>query len=218
MNAIIRRRPFQRALFLFAALVSTGGCATTRSEGISFTRKDPGKIAQVAPGALYRSAQPNLRMLQQARADYGIRTVVNLRGGDPDPEVGGGRNEREFCESQGVRYVHLPADDIYRDIFPSKEHPERSTPAFVEEFLRIVQDPAHRPVLIHCAGGKHRTGFLTAVYRIVVDQWSLSDTYAELFSYGVESGDFRDHPHIWRYFEYLAQSRESAEPVALRSE
>lgn len=217
MQMMCRRRtgwsPILRIAVAVAALASAAGCATPGTHGVTFSRRDPTEITEVAPGKLYRSAQPNLVLLQQAIDDYGIRTVINLRGGEPDPDVGGGQGEREFCESHGVRYVHLPGDGMYDDVFPDKEHPERSNPAFVEEFLGIVNGDG-APVLIHCAGGKHRTGFLTAVYRLSVDGWSLADTYAELFSFGVESEDFRGSPHIWRYLEYLAQQQSNVYAVS----
>jgi Tyrosine phosphatase family len=33
-------------------------------------------------------------------------------------------------------------------------------------FLGIVNDPVRQPVYVHCKGGKHRTGVMTAVYRM----------------------------------------------------
>ena len=40
-------------------------------------------------------------------------------------------------------------------------------------FLKIVNDPKNQPVYVHCVGGRHRTGVMTAIYRMTVDKWSL---------------------------------------------
>lgn len=46
---------------------------------------------------------------------------------------------------------------------------ERPTRAVIEQFLRIVDDPENQPVYVHCVGGRHRTGVMTAVYRMTTD-------------------------------------------------
>ena len=43
------------------------------------------------------------------------------------------------------------------------------TPDQIVEFLRIVNDPANQPVFVHCWGGRHRTGVMTAIYRMTSD-------------------------------------------------
>ena len=32
------------------------------------------------------------------------------------------------------------------------------------QFLRIVNDPVQQPVYVHCKGGRHRTGVMTAAF------------------------------------------------------
>ena len=39
----------------------------------------------------------------------------------------------------------------------------------IAAFLNIVNDPASQPVYVHCVGGRHRTGVMTAVYRMTHD-------------------------------------------------
>jgi protein tyrosine/serine phosphatase len=36
---------------------------------------------------------------------------------------------------------------------------------------------------VHCAGGKHRTGVMTAVYRMANDGWSSDQAFKEMKSY-----------------------------------
>jgi protein tyrosine/serine phosphatase len=53
-----------------------------------------------------------------------------------------------------------------------------------------VNDPANAPVYVHCKGGKHRTGALTAVYRITHDNWTAEQAYEEMKQYGFNDGSF----------------------------
>ena len=38
-------------------------------------------------------------------------------------------------------------------------------------FLKKKNDPANQPVFVHCQGGRHWTGTMTAVYRVTKDGW-----------------------------------------------
>jgi protein tyrosine/serine phosphatase len=47
-------------------------------------------------------------------------------------------------------------------------------------FLKLVNDAANWPVYVHCKGGRHRTGELTAIYRITNEGWTADQTYQEM--------------------------------------
>ena len=57
------------------------------------------------------------------------------------------------------------------------------TAAQVAEFLAIVDNKNAQPVYVHCAGGRHRTGVMTAIYRMTHDNWSASQAFAEMKQY-----------------------------------
>ena len=57
-------------------------------------------------------------------------------------------------------------------------------PAAIDEFLDLMDDPDAYPVLIHCKAGLHRTGCLTAVYRMEYQGWSPGEAYDELKAHG----------------------------------
>ena len=40
-----------------------------------------------------------------------------------------------------------------------------------------MNDPTQQPVYVHCAGGRHRTGVMTAVYRISHDGWTADEAF-----------------------------------------
>jgi protein tyrosine/serine phosphatase len=47
-------------------------------------------------------------------------------------------------------------------------------------FLRIAADPARAPVFLHCQHGADRTGYLVAMYRVVVEGWDRERAIAEM--------------------------------------
>ena len=64
-------------------------------------------------------------------------------------------------------------------------------------FLKVVNDPANHPVYVHCAGGRHRTGVMTAVYRMHHDKWTAEQAFKEMKQYKF-GADFL-HPEFKRF-------------------
>jgi protein tyrosine/serine phosphatase len=58
----------------------------------------------------------------------------------------------------------------------------------INEFLKVVDDPETGKFFVHCAGGRHRTGVVGAVYRFHHDNWSLEQALAEMDQYEFGSG------------------------------
>jgi len=86
------------------------------------------------------------------------------------------------------------------------------TSAQLAEFLKIVNDPAQQPVYVHCVGGRHRTGVMTAVYRMTGDAHLSSDqAFAEMkqFKFGA---DFL-HPEFKRFVYAYQPDVEPATPT-----
>lgn len=113
---------------------------------------------------IYRGGQPEGDQYQQLAA-LGIKTIVDLRG---DSE----RGARTSAERAGLRYINLPMEP--------KHYPEADA---AQRFLDIVNDEANGPYYVHCAGGKHRTGVMVAVYRMEVDKWDIERAYQEMKDY-----------------------------------
>jgi len=57
------------------------------------------------------------------------------------------------------------------------------TAAQVSQFLGIVDDPASAPVFVHCVGGRHRTGVMTASYRMTNAGWTAERAFSEMKQY-----------------------------------
>lgn len=104
----------------------------------------------VIPGELYRSAQPRTSDLARYRDAYGIRTIVNLRGGNP----GAGWYDAEVAEASKLGMTHLDFRMSARRVLSHDQAAE----------LVALLEKAPKPVLIHCNGGADRSGLVSALY------------------------------------------------------
>ena len=141
------------------------------------------RLREVEPGRFYRSGQLTVEGFTEAVERFGIRTILNVQEDVPDPDLWKNwfdrtpMKERDLCEKLGVRYVWLAPDlDAY-----DKDHPR---PRVLDDYLALLDDESAYPVLIHCKAGLHRTGVLTAVYRMQYQGWSPEAAYHELKANG----------------------------------
>jgi protein tyrosine phosphatase (PTP) superfamily phosphohydrolase (DUF442 family) len=117
----------------------------------------------VKDGILYRSGQLTPSQLTEAVRRFGIRTVVNLQLGGREME-----EERARARELEIGFVNLP--------MPGDGFGEESQ---FRKVLEVIDDPARRPVLVHCARGTCRTGSAVALYRFERDGWTIQDVAAE---------------------------------------
>ncbi|MCS6851046.1 MAG: tyrosine-protein phosphatase [Gemmataceae bacterium] len=142
------------------------------------------RLREVVPGVLYRSGQLTAPGFIDAIKRLGIRTVINAQDEFPNPQVAAGFftwetvPEEELCRQLGVRYVHLPP----RLLSPNEVESRR--PEAIDQFLAIMDDPANYPVLLHCRAGLHRTGVLSAVFRMEYQGWPHKEALDELRALG----------------------------------
>jgi protein tyrosine/serine phosphatase len=112
----------------------------------------------------FRGGQPKENDYQQLAA-LGITTVIDLR---EDPKA----YEKQNVEALGMRYVNIPMSD--KDYPPTEK---------ISEFLKLVDDPSTGKFFVHCAGGRHRTGVIGAVYRFNHYNWNYDQVYSEMKKY-----------------------------------
>lgn len=113
----------------------------------------------------YRGAQPQGSDYADLAA-MGVRTVIDLQTVGEDP------GEARAVEAAGMRSIRIP---MTQHVPP--------TPEQTAYFLSIVNDPALQPVYVHCRGGRHRTGVMTAVYRMQQDGWTPAQAFQEMKQY-----------------------------------
>ena len=75
----------------------------------------------------------------------------------------------------------------------------------VNKFRDIMANPDHRPVLVHCFAGIHRTGVFCAVYRMEFDHWTNDKAIAEMRTCGYDTLD--KEPDLLEYLEKYRPSR-----------
>jgi protein tyrosine/serine phosphatase len=112
----------------------------------------------------YRGARPKQEDFKDLVA-LGIKTVIDLT---EDPQG----DEKSTVESLGMKYVNIP---MIEKKYPTEEA--------TNMFLKVTSDPATGKFFVHCAGGRHRTGAMGAVYRFQNYNWNFDQVYAEMKQY-----------------------------------
>ena len=162
----IRKSPALIAILALVFAVSTAAVAKEKySKFPNIKIKNFGQMDD----RFYRGARPKDEDYK-ALAELGVKTIIDLTD-----------NSREYeqpaAEAAGLRYINIPMVD---KSYPSMEQ--------VNEFLKVVEDPETGKFFLHCAGGRHRTGVLGAVYRFKYDNWNLEQALAEMEQYEFNSG------------------------------
>ena len=136
----------------------------------------------------YRGAQPQEKDYTDLAA-MGIKTIIDL-------QRDGKGGEQSLVEAQGMKFYRIGMSDKSE---PSAEQ--------AEQFLKIVNNPANQPVFVHCAGGRHRTGAMSAIYRITHDGWSADQAFQEMkrydFEYGMGHGSLKHY--VYDFYSQIEQ-------------
>jgi protein tyrosine/serine phosphatase len=142
----------------------------------------------------YRGGRPKPEEFKNLAA-LGIHTVIDLTDNSRE-------REQPAVEAAGMRYINIPIVDKRN---PSIEQ--------INEFLKVVNDPTTGKFYVHCAGGRHRTGVMGAVYRFNHDHWSYDQVYAEMkkFDFYTSNGHGKQLDFVQSY----AQQFQGTQPNAM---
>jgi tyrosine-protein phosphatase SIW14 len=149
-----------------------------------YTLEHAKRLRPITEGRVYRSGCLSADGFRDAIQKLGIKTVVSFWDEDPDPELHANRfssstiKETDLCKSMGVDYKFIYLDLVAYD------HPDKSRPEAIDQFLKVMDDENSYPVLVHCKAGLHRTGVMAAIYRMEYEGWSREDAMRELRSHG----------------------------------
>ena len=129
-----------------------------------------GNLYRIEDG-FFRGAQPTVAGFQDLEKNLGVRCVLDLAGGPGDIHL---------VPEGSIKLFHVPmsAWGLHDDL--------------VLQALRIMVDPANRPLMVHCQHGADRTGALVALYRVVVQGWSKEKAVLEMNQGGYH------HNALWR--------------------
>jgi PAS domain S-box-containing protein len=111
----------------------------------------------------YRGARPKAKDLPSLKA-LGIQTVIDLTDNSKD--------EQAEVEAAGMKYLNIPIVDKG---YPTEEN--------VTAFLKAIDDESTGVFYVHCAGGRHRTGDMGALYRFTKYGWDFDKVYQEMKNY-----------------------------------
>jgi tyrosine-protein phosphatase SIW14 len=196
MALSLTNRPLQQALMVLIAVLSL--TAVSLGQEVSNQTTPTIKIKIKNFGQMderfYRGGQPKEKDYKDL-ALLGIRTVIDLR---EDPE----EYEKPLVEQLGMRYINIP--------MIAKKYP---TAEATELFLKTVRDPASGKVFVHCAGGRHRTGAMGAVYRYQFYNWNFEQVYKEMKQYDFYTswghGAFKDF--VRDYYSQMQRSKPTSQ-------
>jgi len=140
------------------------------------------RFQEVHAGTFYRTAQPSEFGLRWLKRHYGVRTIVSLQLFDPVLDRGlldlgapDGDREARYAPEIGLKFQQWPMG--------TEASWPWLTPWQFEAFFDLIDDPANLPIAVHCMGGRHRTGTLSALYRLEYDRWPVEQTLAEMYSF-----------------------------------
>jgi protein tyrosine/serine phosphatase len=183
-------RSFAAPLSLLLVFAAVGISQTSPSKdfpGINI--KNFGKMDD----NFYRGAQPRQGEYAALKA-LGIKTVIDLQAEPTD-------YEKAEVESLGMRYVNIPIED---KSYPTEEN--------IAMFLKVVDDPETGVFYAHCAGGRHRTGNMGALYRFTKYGWTFDQAYKEMKNYDFYSswGHGKQKDFVIDYAAKMASSSHAA--------
>jgi len=129
--------------------------------------------------------QPRIEHYARLKAD-GVKAVLNLR----QPTEHRAEEEQQAVEAAGLKYFNIPV---------SYQNP---SDADVDQFLKITDDPANRPMFIHCTAAI-RVGAFWAIRRVLRDGMTIDAALEEAKRVGL-----REAPHLDQFVRaYIASHK-----------
>jgi protein tyrosine/serine phosphatase len=139
----------------------------------------------------YRGAQPKEEEYKEL-AELGVKTIIDLRD-DPLPYA------NLAAEAAHLRYFNIPMS--------AKNYPNDES---IEKFLNITKEESNWPFYVHCAGGRHRSGVMGAIYRFTCDGWNYDLAYEEMKNYDFYKGF--GHGALKKYVKHYWQRLQAKGP------
>lgn len=182
-------RQYQSARYFFAFLFLISSLAVLSQLPGTAQSVDTARISIENFGKVndhyYRGSQPKPIQFNELKR-LGIKTIIDLRKDRLD-------EASEWARSAGLEYVNIPL---------TTKRPV--TDEQTVQFFSLVNDPANWPVYVHCKGGRHRTGEMTALFRITNDGWTAERAYEEMKKFDFEDSFFYPRSlkkHVFSYYQ-----------------
>jgi protein tyrosine phosphatase (PTP) superfamily phosphohydrolase (DUF442 family) len=160
----------------------------------------------VIPACAYRSSQLTAGALKHYVEAYGIHSVINLRG--RNPECPWYWEEREAASQLGLRHYDLAVDSRY---------------PYAEEVREVIEtlETCPRPVLFHCNAGVDRTGTVAAIALLLLEEHATLADAEGHFGLRYLQVPWRNNAIGQRYFldlyrQWLSQQNQPHSPTRFR--
>ena len=180
---------FVGLIILQIALLSVGAAEQSSVQSPPISIKNFGKVNE----NYYRGSQPDATQFQDLKR-LGVKTVIDLRK-DKVEEAS------QWAQAAGLQYINIPLTTKRAATEDQSSH-----------FLKLVNDPANWPIYVHCKGGRHRTGEMTAIYRITRDGWTAHQAYEEMKKYDFEDSFFYPRvlkKYVFSYYERFDSAKDT---------
>jgi protein tyrosine/serine phosphatase len=174
-------------------------------------KADLPNFAKVSDG-VYRGGRPTTNDDIVELKKNGIRTIINLQGGDlrnplfrkivERTEPGELQEnidlERTRATEAGIQFLNFPLDSLGK----VNKHDDAS----INKILSILNDPNFMPVFVHCEHGRDRTGLIVSLYRVKTMGVGIHQAHEEWETYGHEEVDsiFTGHLDVYFYKKALS--------------
>lgn len=132
----------------------------------------------------FRGQKPDLNTLEALKAE-GVNTVINLTENVNDSLL---RRMNEL----GMKHYNLQLDE---DINPTKDQ--------IKTFLNILNKP-DTCAYAHCREGRNRTGIMTALYDVIVNERRFMGAYKDMLE---NRYDFKNHPNLGKFLESVCSDQ-----------
>jgi len=172
--------------------LSVGALAILGVVGIlwhsEYRRLSPAKnFGEVVPGEIYRSGYLNTEALRRVHAQYGIRTIIDLGGSEPNTEKY--RHEVSTAGTLGMQRFEfvLPGDGT-------------GDPKIYVKVLKLMADRDNQPILVHCGAGTFRTSTAVILYQNIYQNVPLWEAVQHCRRFGYDPHDNPQH------LAYLAEN------------
>jgi hypothetical protein len=139
---------------------------------------------------IYRGGRPESDVSFQELSDMGIKTVIDLQGGDignstfgwiagimePGEAPSWIAFEKKSVEALGMKFVNVPINSLDR---------LNSVQGYgLGRAIALMNDVKNQPVYVHCEHGVDRTGLLVALYRVYSQNWTRQAAHDEMVDMG----------------------------------
>ena len=113
----------------------------------------------------------------------GVKTILDLRS--------------DYDYTDDIKVAAERLGFIYRRLPLSVWNPPTDKEA--NEFVRLVTNSDEGPYFVFCSDGIHRTGEMSAIYRIIHDKWSIEQALKEMDEAGFSPYYYNLRNYVWTY-------------------